>query len=99
MSNLPKKDLTTKELTDSLIEYPCDFPLKIFGKQQSGFAQAVLEVVTKHDPGFLASSMEMRASKTAKYVSLTCTIRATSRVQLDATYQDLCDHPMVTMVL
>ena len=99
MSSLPVNNFTTKELTDSLIEYPCDFPLKIFGKQQAGFAQAVLEVVTKHDPGFLASSMEMRASKTAKYVSLTCTIRATSREQLDATYQDLCDHPMVTMVL
>ena len=99
MSDAPEKSTSVKELTDSLIEYPCDFPLKIFGKQQSGFAQAVLEVVTKHDPGFLASSMEMRASKTAKYVSLTCTIRATSRVQLDAVYQDLCDHPMVTMVL
>ncbi len=99
MNDVPEKNLTTKELTDSLIEYPCDFPLKIFGKQQAGFAQAVLEVITKHDPGFLASSMEMRASKTAKYVSLTCTIRATSRVQLDAVYQDLCDHPMVTMVL
>ncbi len=83
----------------SLIEYPSDFPLKIFGKQQAGFAQAVLEVVTKHDPGFVAASMEMRASKNARYVSLTCTIRATSRVQLDAVYQELCDHPMVTMVL
>ncbi len=99
MNDVPEKNLTTKELTDSLIEYPCDFPLKIFGKQQAGFAQAVLEVITKHDPWFLASSMEIRASKTAKYVSLTCTIRATSRVQLDAVYQDLCDHPMVTMVL
>jgi putative lipoic acid-binding regulatory protein len=99
MNDTPDKAPSVKELTDSLIEYPCDFPLKIFGKQQSGFAQAVLEVVTKHDSGFLASSMEMRASKTAKYVSLTCTIRATSREQLDATYQDLCDHPMVTMVL
>jgi hypothetical protein len=99
MSDTSEKSTSVKELTDSLIEYPCDFPLKIFGKQQSGFAQAVLEVVTKHDPGFLASSMEMRASKTAKYVSLTCTIRANSRVQLDAIYQDLCDHPMVTMVL
>lgn len=97
MNNTPEK--STKELTDSLIEYPCDFPLKIFGKQQAGFAQAVLEVVTKHDPGFLAASMEMRVSKTARYVSLTCTIRATSRVQLDAVYQDLCDHHMVTMVL
>jgi putative lipoic acid-binding regulatory protein len=87
------------ELRDSLVEYPCDFPLKIFGQQQAGFAQAVLEVVTRHDPGFAAASMEMRASKNARYVSLTCTIRATSREQLDAIYQELCDHPMVVMVL
>ena len=98
-NKLPELTLPEDELQTSLIEYPCDFPLKIFGKQQAGFAQAVLEVVTKHDPGFLAASMEMRASKTARYVSLTCTIRATSREQLDATYQDLCDHPMVVMVL
>lgn len=86
-------------LTDSLIEYPCDFPLKIFGQQQPGFAQAVLEVVSRHDPGFAAASMEMRASRNARYVSLTCTIRATSREQLDAIYRELCDHPMVVMVL
>ncbi|HEX5337923.1 MAG TPA: DUF493 domain-containing protein [Gallionella sp.] len=86
-------------LADSLIEYPSEFPLKIFGQQQAGFAQAVLEVVTKHDPGFIAASMQMRASKNARYVSLTCTIRATSREQLDALYQELCDHPMVVMVL
>lgn len=88
-----------EQLQHSLVEYPSDFPLKIFGQQQSGFAQAVLEVVTKHDPGFTAASMEMRASKNARYVSLTCTIRATSREQLDAVYQELCDHPMVVMVL
>jgi len=87
------------KLTASLIEYPCEFPLKIFGLQQAGFAQAVLEVVNKHDPGFLAASMEMRASKNARYISLTCTIRATSREQLDALYQDLCDHPSIVMVL
>ena len=92
-------ELPTNQLTDSLIEYPCEFPLKIFGQQQAGFAQAVMEVTCKHDPGFTAASMEMRASKNARYISLTCTIRATSREQLDAIYQDLCDHPMVVMVL
>ena len=89
----------TRELTDSLIEYPCEFPLKIFGLQQGGFARAVLEVVGKHDPEFAASSMEMRTSKNARYVSLTCTVHATSREQLDALYQDLCDHPLIVMVL
>ena len=88
-----------KELTDSLIEYPCDFPLKIFGLQQPGFAQAVQEVVTRHDPRFSAASMEMRSSRNARYLSLTCTIQATSREQLDALYQELCDHPSIVMVL
>ena len=93
------RELPASKLTDSLVEYPCEFPLKIFGLQQAGFAQAVLEVVNKHDPGYVASSMEMRASKNARYVSLTCTVRATSREQLDALYQDLCDHPLIVMVL
>jgi putative lipoic acid-binding regulatory protein len=87
------------DLRASLIEFPCEFPLKVFGQQQSGFAQAVMDVVVKHDPGFQASSMEMRASKSARYISLTCTIQATSQQQLDAVYRELCDHPMVVMVL
>lgn len=87
------------KLTDSLLEYPCEFPLKIFGLQQAGFAQAVMEVVVRHDPGFKPATIEMRASKNARYISLTCTIRATSREQLDAVYQELCDHPQVVMVL
>jgi uncharacterized protein len=92
-------NMTQQQLSDSLLDYPTDFPLKIFGQQHAGFAQAVLDVVTKHDPTFTPATMEMRASKTAKYISLTCTITATSRVQLDAVYQELCDHPMVKMVL
>jgi len=92
-------ELPVSKLTASLIEYPCEFPLKIFGQQQAGFAQAVLEVVNKHDPDFVAASMEMRASRNARYISLTCTVHATSREQLDAIYQELCDHPMVVMVL
>lgn len=86
-------------ITDSLIEYPCDFPIKIFGQTQDGFLQAVTEVVLQHDPAFTAASISMRNSKTARYVSLTCTVKATSRVQLDALYQALCDHPLVVMVL
>ena len=93
------RELPAGKLTASLVEYPCEFPLKIFGQQQGGFAQAVLEVVNKHDPAFLAASLEMRTSRNARYVSLTCTVHATSREQLDALYQDLCDHPLVVMVL
>jgi hypothetical protein len=87
-------------MTDaSLIEYPCDFPIKILGHMQDGFAQSVLDVVRRHAPEFDAASVEMKTSKKGKYLSLTCLIRATSREQLDALYQELCDHPMVVMVL
>lgn len=84
---------------DTLIEYPCDFPIKIMGKTAPGFAQVVVDVVQRHAPDFDAASVEMRASKQSKYLSLTCTVRATSREQLDKLYQDLCDHPQVVMVL
>ena len=83
----------------SLIEYPCDFPIKILGHTRAGFAQAVLEVVQRHAPDFDGSAMEMKASKRGKYLSITCVIRATSREQLDALYLELCAHPMVVMVL
>ena len=46
----------------SLIEYPCDFTIKILGHTRAGFAQAVLEVVQRHAPDFDGSAMEMKAS-------------------------------------
>jgi putative lipoic acid-binding regulatory protein len=83
----------------SLIEYPCDFPIKVLGRTQDGFAQTVLEIVRAHAPDFDGAAMEMRASKQGKYLSVTCVVRATSREQLDELYRALCDHPMVVMVL
>ena len=83
----------------SLIQYPCDFPVKILGHTQAGFAQAIVEVVKRHAPDFDAATLELRTSKRRNYLSVTCVIRATSREQLDSLYQELCDHPMVVMVL
>jgi putative lipoic acid-binding regulatory protein len=84
---------------ESLIEYPCEFPIKILGHTRAGFAQAMLEVVQRHAPDFDGAAMEMRSSRRGKYLSVTCVIRATSREQLDNLYRELCDHPMVVMVL
>lgn len=83
----------------SLIEYPCDFPIKIMGKAQQDFTQTALAIVKYHAPDFDTASMAVRASKNGTYLSITCTIRATSRSQLDALYQALSDHPLVAVVL
>ena len=82
-----------------LIEYPCEFPIKILGHTRAGFAQAMLEVIGRHAPDFNGATLEMKSSKHGKYLSITCVISVTSRAQLDALYQELCDHPMVVMVL
>lgn len=84
---------------DSLIEYPSDFPIKIMGAMQDGFAQTMVEVVTLHDPTFHAGKMEMRPSSKGTYLSITVTVRAISREQLDNLYRALTSHPMVKVVL
>ena len=82
-----------------VLAFPCEFPIKVMGKTQAGYAQAVTAVVQRHAPDFDPATLEMRSSREGKYLSLTCTIRAVSREQLDELYRELCDHPMVTMVL
>ena len=83
----------------SLLLFPCAFPIKVMGRTQDGFAQAIVAVVTRHAADFDPATLEMRSSSTGKYLSVTATINATSRAQLDDLYRDLTAHPMVTMVL
>lgn len=84
---------------ESLIEYPCDFPIKIMGKAGQDFTQITLSIVKYHAPDFDETTMEIRSSTGGNYLSITCIIRATSRNQLDALYQALTGHPMVSVVL
>ncbi len=84
---------------ETLLEFPCDFPLKVMGETREGFAETIVDVVRQHDPDFNAARMEMRASSGGKYVSLTCTVTATSKPQLDDLYRALTSHPWVKVVL
>lgn len=85
--------------TDSLIEYPSEFPIKIMGEMHEAFAQTIVEAIMSHDPTFHAGKMEMRPSSHGKYLALTATVHATSREQLDNLYRALTSHPMVKVVL
>jgi putative lipoic acid-binding regulatory protein len=85
--------------SESLIEYPSDFPIKVMGAMHETFAQTIVELVVSHDPDFHAGKMEMRPSSKGTYLSLTVTVRATSREQLDNLYRALSSHPMVKVVL
>jgi putative lipoic acid-binding regulatory protein len=84
---------------ESLIEYPCSFPIKVMGARVDGFAEAMVQVAKQFDPEFDPATLEMRPSKAGNYLSVTLTIRATSREQLDNMYLALTSHPMVKIAL
>ena len=84
---------------DTLLEFPCSFPIKVMGKRTDELAQIVTGVVLEHAPDFNPATVEMRVSKAGNYLSLTCTINATSKQQLDDLYRALSSHPAVSVVL
>lgn len=86
-------------MAESALAFPCEFPIKVMGRKERGFAQTVTDIVLKHVQDFDPATVEMRPSRQGNYLSVTCVVRATSRDQLDALYRELCDHPCVVMVL
>jgi len=94
--NLTMHDIPADQ---SLIEYPSAFPIKVMGANVDGFADAVIAVAQRFDPLLNPDEVESRLSKAGNYRSLTVTITATSREQLDELYRTLSTHPMVKVVL
>ncbi len=79
--------------------YPCDFPIKIMGRTAPGFAETVAAIVRSHCQDVVESQVRVNTSRGGNYVSVTLTIQARSRAQLDALYSELHAHERVLMVL
>ncbi|AJZ57738.1 MULTISPECIES: DUF493 family protein [Paraburkholderia] len=84
---------------ESLLEFPCDFPIKIMGKSHPEFADTIVTVVRQFDSEVDPARVETRPSSGGNYTGLTVTVRATSQAQLDDIYRALTGHPMVKVVL
>ena len=84
---------------ESLLEFPCDFVIKAMGKDEPGFDLLVVELVRRHAPDLHEGAVSSRSSKGGKWVSVSVNLRAQSKAQLDAIYQDLTAHDKVVMAL
>ncbi len=84
---------------DTLMKFPCDFPLKVMGRNNDEFRSIVLGIVQKHMGPIDATKIEERPSKDGTYLGLTCTVIATSKLQLDNMYMELtsCERVMVAL--
>jgi hypothetical protein len=83
--------------SESLLQFPTDVPIKVFGRNDSDFRGAVLAIVEAHYGA--AYRLAEHHSKQGNYVSLTITVRAESRAQIDAVYQDLVASEQILMAL
>ena len=87
------------ENQDSIIEFPCDFPIKVIGKSSTRLSGLVLSIIRRHISDFLAESMCSKKSGKGKYTSVTITVRVSSKNILDAIYNDLSSDPEIIIVL
>ncbi len=84
---------------DTLFEFPCQFPIKAMGKNTTEFNTVVIKIISQHVEYISKGCVKTRLSSGDKFLSVTVTIEATSKKQLDAIYQGLTDHPDVLMSL
>jgi putative lipoic acid-binding regulatory protein len=81
------------------IEFPCEYPIKVLGRDSAEFESIILEVFERHAPGFDRTTLQARGSRKGTFISLTITITATGPAQLEALHQDLLATGHVQMVI
>lgn len=96
-------------MSDTLMEFPCQFRIKAMGLTDEGlqkkgleipgvaFADHVLELVSRHCVDFVQETSAL--SSGGKYLSVTVSLEAQSKAQLDAIYQELSAAERVVFVL
>jgi uncharacterized protein len=87
------------ERTDELFNFPCDFPIKIMGRCDCDLEILVVEVINRHVSDLSEKAVTTRPSGKGNFLSVTVTVNATSREQLDNIYRELTAREEVLMAL
>ena len=84
---------------ESLLSFPCEFPIKIMGRAGENFEAEVVAIVRKYAPDLSQAAITRRPSGKGNYIAITVTVNATSKEQLDNIYLELNAHKSVVMTL
>jgi putative lipoic acid-binding regulatory protein len=84
---------------ETLMEFPCSFPIKMMGHESPDFHRTVREIVEKHMGPVDDDAIQSAQSRKGRFVSVTITVQAQSQEQLDAIYRDATAHADVLMAL
>lgn len=91
--------MTMQEEQQELMTFPMDFPIKVMGLNDEALVRELHEMARGHFSKFDEGLTKTGLSRTGKYVSVTLTVRAESREQLDDFYRRAVAHPLVKVVL
>ncbi len=84
---------------ETLLEFPCDFPIKMMGRDTPEFRSIARELVEEHTGPLDDSAIQSTSSRSGRFVSITATINAQSQQQLDEIYRAITAHEDVLMAL
>ncbi len=91
--------MPTLKSKKNVFEFPCPFPIKVFGQDQDNFEAFIFSIVQRHIPELGSEAVITRPSRDGKYVAVTVTFTAETLEQLDALYLDLSGQQRVLMLL
>lgn len=92
--------MTEKEpTTESLLTFPCEFTVKVFGEMAPDYEQTILDLIRPFAPNLSTGAIQSRVSENGKYLSLSITLYVNSRAELDNIYQALSNSPKVLMAI
>jgi putative lipoic acid-binding regulatory protein len=95
----PPPAASTATADETLLRFPCTFPIKAMGAADTAVEAAVLEILSRHAPGLTEDAVTTRLSSGGKWVAVTARVQAHSKAQLDAIYQELTAHELVVYAL
>ena len=84
---------------ESLLKFPCAFPIKMMGRDTPEFRETARSLVEKHTGPISESAISNALSRKGNFVSITITVDALSQEQLDDIYRDVSSHEDVLMAL
>lgn len=84
---------------ESVIEFPCEFPIKMMGRDTPEFRTTTRKLIEHHVGPLAEEAIKTNLSGKGNFVSVTVTVTATSQQQLDDIYRDVSGHDDVLMAL
>ena len=89
----------TEEMNTTLMEFPCQFPIKIIGNKTPTIEDEILNIVMRHFSTFDPKNMLFKESAKGNYLATTVTVYAENQAMLDEFYKEISSHPEIKMVL